>query len=110
MMPEMLGTNSQTAQAQHQYLYWELGYQVAVRQRDWKAVRPKKNAAWELYDLSTDIAETTDLAATQAEVLERLIGYAEEAHEPVRVGNWGDRTLHEKDRAAKHGKKKSDAK
>ncbi len=92
-------------QAQHKYLYWEIGGQIAVREGDWKAIQPGKNKPWELYDLKTDISEQNDLAAKKPKILARMRGYAKEAHEPVREGTFHDRSLHEKDRQAKFGGK-----
>ncbi len=108
MLPELFGADAiGREQEQHQFLYWELGGQRAVRIENWKAVRPKKDAAWELYDLSVDISESNDLAGKQAMPLEAMIGLAKLASTPAVVGDWGDRTLHEKDRAAKGKKRKS---
>jgi arylsulfatase A-like enzyme len=62
----------------HEFLYWEFherGFQQAVRMGQWKAVRPKKDAPLELYDLSADIGETTDLAARHAGVVGRIEQY-----------------------------------
>ena len=71
--PTLLGRPNQ---AQHEYLYWEYGRMQAVRLGKWKAVRPnaKKNpdAPVQLFDLQTDIGETTDLAAEQAQVARRI--------------------------------------
>lgn len=113
-LPELLGRNSEWIQMDHPFMYWELGGQVAVRasayqlenlpypaDKIWKAVRPKKNAAWELYELRTDPTESKDQAAEHVEILEQLIRIADKEHEPVQIGDWGDRTLHERDRAAK---------
>lgn len=48
-------------------------YGVAgVREGKWKAIRPKKSKAFELYDLSQDVSESRDLASEQPEVLNRL--------------------------------------
>lgn len=50
----------------HDYLYWEFfenGFDQAVRKGNWKAVKQReKGNRIELYDLSKDISETSDLA------------------------------------------------
>ena len=45
---------------------------MAVRMDQWKAIQPKKEGAWELYDLSKDVSETTDLAAQYPDRLARM--------------------------------------
>lgn len=54
----------------------EYGGIVAIRDRDWKAVRRELNTgnpqAWELYDLARDPREQTDLAARYPEIWKRL--------------------------------------
>jgi arylsulfatase A-like enzyme len=96
IVPELLG---QGKQPQHRYLYWEIGNQTAVRMGNWKAYRKGgERAAWELYDLSKDISETTDVAAQNPAVLEQMKGFASEAHRPMPVGEIYDRALVEKDR------------
>jgi arylsulfatase len=73
-------------QQQHEYLYWEFpayGVQQAVRAGNWKALRhgdDLANQAFELYDLSSDIAEQHDVAADHPEIVKRLAGYAAAAH------------------------------
>ena len=102
--PELIGeTAAGRKQAQHEYLYWELAGQTAVRMDNWKAVRPRKNAAWELYDLSRDLSETKNLAKDNAEMLGKLTTFATAAHTPVVEGTFASRELHERDRAAKFG-------
>ncbi|MBI2421529.1 MAG: arylsulfatase [Candidatus Hydrogenedentes bacterium] len=58
-------------QQQHDYLYWEFhegGFAQALRQGDWKAVRPgKAGSAIELYRLDEDPGETRDLAGAHPE-------------------------------------------
>ncbi len=104
ILPEILGQGSLgRKQARHEYLYWEYRTQTAVRMNDWKAIRPKPNADWELYDLSNDISERHNIAANHPQVVTKMIALAREAHEPVRKGAYSDRTLHEKDRWAKWG-------
>ena len=95
----------QPGQQKHSYLYWEFGNQTAARKGQWKAYRTK-NKKWELYDLSADIQEKHDVAADHPDVLEELIAYSQEAHEPIRPGEVHDRELIEKDRRqAPHNRK-----
>jgi predicted transcriptional regulator len=56
----------------------------------WKAVKPGKNRPFELYDLSGDIEEKTDVASEQAEILSKMKGYAEQAHAENIPGGWID--------------------
>lgn len=104
IVPELLGAErAGRAQAQHRFLYWELGQQVAVRQGSLKAIRPSRKAAWELYDLATDVSESKNIATERPEALRRMQAFAKAAHSPVSSGTFSDRTLHEKDRRAKWG-------
>jgi arylsulfatase len=72
--PLLLGHAGQQA---HDFLYWEFagytGYQ-ALRFGDWKAIRPalKKGVAEiELYNLATDLGESTNVAAKHPELVEK---------------------------------------
>ena len=104
ILPEILGQDTLGRKpARHEYLYWEYRTQIAVRMNDWKAIRSQPHADWELYDLSKDIGEQTDIAAHHPRVVAKMIAFAQQAHEPVRKGTYSDRTLHEKDRWAKWG-------
>ncbi len=104
IVPELLGEDKAgRKQARHEYLYWELGSQTAVRMHDWKAIQPGKDHEWELYDLSRDISEKTDVGSDHPDVLAKLKAFAEQAHEPVEEGVFHDRELHERDRRAKFG-------
>lgn len=104
ILPELLGAEAVgRQQGQHKYMYWEYGRQVAVRRGDWKAIRPGSKAAWELYELETDVSETNSVADQHPEMLARLVQYAQQAHEPARPGTFSDRTRHERDRQAKWG-------
>ncbi len=105
ILPELIGEAAAgRPQAQHKYLYWEIGAWTAIRQANWRAVRPKTNANWELYDLATDPSEAKDLAAVQPQILAGLVALAEQAHEPVREGTFTTTQRHERDRRAKFGK------
>ncbi|NNM29515.1 MAG: sulfatase-like hydrolase/transferase, partial [Akkermansiaceae bacterium] len=106
IVPTLLGKKAAgRKQEQHKYLYWEIGSQVAVRMKHWKAIQPKQNAPWELYDLATDVSETKDLAREKPDILAKLQGFAAEAHEPVVTGTFHDSEIHERDRRAKFGGK-----
>jgi arylsulfatase A-like enzyme len=66
----------------HDFLYWEFherGFQQAVRMGSWKAVRIKKDAPLELYDLSTDPGEQHNLAAARPEIGARIEAYLKDA-------------------------------
>jgi len=72
-------------QTPREYLYFEFyegGQQQSVRMGDWKAYRKGGwNGTIELYDLSKDIGETTDLAKQHPELIERLAGIMKKEHE-----------------------------
>ncbi|MCA9246806.1 MAG: sulfatase-like hydrolase/transferase [Planctomycetales bacterium] len=111
IVPELLGAKAAgREQHQHEYLYWELGNQAAIRQGDWKAVKSGdrrtkrgKQLEWELYDLSADVSETHNLAKDQPERLAKLLELAASAHTEAVEGTFSDTTLHERDRRAKFG-------
>jgi len=69
-LPTLLGQNER--QRKHEYLYWELHGQQAIRVGDWKAVRRKPGRKIELYDLSKDIGEANDLAGTHPELVAKM--------------------------------------
>ncbi|MCS1407293.1 MAG: Arylsulfatase [Verrucomicrobia subdivision 3 bacterium] len=60
------------AQRSHDYLFWKFNDKLAVRQREWKAVKPGRNQGWELYNLREDLGETTSLADRQQKKLQEL--------------------------------------
>ncbi|MBL7043096.1 MAG: sulfatase-like hydrolase/transferase [Pirellulaceae bacterium] len=104
IVPELLGEKAAgRKQEQHEYLYWELGQQIAVRMDNWKAIQPRPNRPWELYDLSQDISEEHDVADQHADILDKMKALAEQAHEPAQEGVFHDRSIHEADRRAKYG-------
>jgi arylsulfatase A-like enzyme len=68
----------QGTQRRHEFLYWEFHEgpsQQAVRMGPWKAIRPRPSAPLQLYDLRTDRAEHTDLAAAQPAVVAQIETY-----------------------------------
>lgn len=81
-VPELLGRGKQ---AKHDYLYWEFyekGYSQAVLlDGHWKGIRLlKPSAPIELYDLTTDIGEQTNLAEKNPELVARLAEIMRTAH------------------------------
>jgi arylsulfatase B len=76
----------------HRTLFWRQGGKTALRHDTWKLVRMgKKNrsgeAEWQLYDLSKDVSEETDLATAHPEILAEMCARWEklnaEMHEPL---------------------------
>jgi arylsulfatase A-like enzyme len=65
-------------QPAHEFLYWEFherGFQQAVRMGSWKAVRLRKDAALELYNLDADPAEREDVASANPAVVSKIESY-----------------------------------
>ncbi|MCH8192694.1 MAG: sulfatase-like hydrolase/transferase [Planctomycetes bacterium] len=69
MLPALTGRPAQ--QRQHDYLYWELNGQQALRLGDYKAIR-KNRGPIELYDLGKDIGERRDLAAGHPDIVAEM--------------------------------------
>jgi arylsulfatase len=67
MLPTLFGRDQQ--QRKHDYLYWELRGQQAIRMGKWKALRLKPGRKIELYDLDSDIAESKDLTDEHPEIV-----------------------------------------
>lgn len=72
-LPAILGQEEK--QEQHNYLYWEFheqGGKQAIRKDNWKAVKlnvfGSGDPSFELFDLSKDPSETTNIAAQNPEV------------------------------------------
>jgi len=96
VVPTLLGKG---VQKKHEYLYWELPGQFnkntgefvdevpmqAVRMGNWKGVRPVARGPMELYDLSKDIAETTNVAAQNPAVVKKLEAICQKARTAPRV-------------------------
>ncbi len=60
--------------AMHDRVYWRMqGGKTALRQGDWKIVRPSAKEPFELYHLAADISETNNLAADQPTKLRELV-------------------------------------
>ncbi|MCX6328955.1 MAG: sulfatase-like hydrolase/transferase, partial [Bacteroidia bacterium] len=88
-LPTLLGKRNQK---QHEYLYWEFheqGGKIAVRKGTWKAVKRNVDktpqGSLELYDLSTDISETNDVASSHPEIVKEMEDIIRQAHTPSEV-------------------------
>lgn len=88
-LPTLLGKNQRK---KHEYLYWEFheqGGKIAVRMNNWKAVKLNVDripqGAIELYDLSTDIGETTDIAFQHPDIVSKMETLMKEAHTPSEI-------------------------
>jgi arylsulfatase A len=84
-VPTLLGRSDQK---KHEFLYWEMGrnenLSQAVRLGNWKALRPKASAALQLYDLSSDIGEKTDVAAAHPDIIKKIENVMSSQHTPER--------------------------
>lgn len=70
MLPTLFGRDQD--QRKHEYLYWELRGQQAIRMGKWKALRLKPGRKIQLYDLDSDIAESKDLADEHPEIVAEM--------------------------------------
>ncbi len=79
-------TGHPSKQEAHRYLYWEFyeqGGKQAVRAGRWKAVRsPWQTGPTELFDLTEDIGEASDVAADHPDIVAQFEAMMDEAHVP----------------------------
>ena len=81
--PTLLG--SPKDQKTRDHLYWafyERGGAQAIRKGRWKAIQQPMKSSVRLCDLSTDIAEKTDLAGAQPELLAELTTLMDSSYTP----------------------------
>ncbi|MHC4463518.1 MAG: sulfatase-like hydrolase/transferase [Planctomycetota bacterium] len=81
IVPTLLGGK----QKNHDYLYWERRRTQAVRMGNWKGIRQGSKSKLELYDLSTDIGETTNIANQNPEIVAKIEEYMKTAHTPSQL-------------------------
>ena len=81
MLPILFG---KTQKPNHETLFWQQTKEGwALRHKNWKLVSPKdrkKAGKLELYDLATDVGETTDVADKHPELVEKLHQLYKEWH------------------------------
>lgn len=61
----------------------------AIRSDNWKLIKPGARLTWELYDLSSDISETNNLADAHPEVVQRLIAEYDSWSAQLQKPRWG---------------------
>jgi len=102
ILPTLLGKGRQR---RHEYLYWELKDNRAVRMGNLKAVKTK--AGLELFDLNADIGEKTNIAAQHPKLVERISKIIETSHEDSPFFTWEyDGPLPQEEPSGKPGKRK----
>jgi arylsulfatase A-like enzyme len=74
LVPHLSGEKSEPP---HDMLAWRFGPQQAIRKGNYKLVigrdfEAMQNSEWQLFDLSTDLSEKTDLAASKPELVAEL--------------------------------------
>ena len=74
LLPHLKGENTA---APHETLAWRFGPQKAIRRGNWKLVdfrdmEAKSQSGWQLYDLSSDIGESKNLATEKPELVAEL--------------------------------------
>ena len=67
-------------QKEHEFLYWETPNSQAVRMGNWKAIKSARGSKMELYDLSTDVSETTDVADKHPDVVAKIEAIMRTSH------------------------------
>jgi len=75
---------------QRESIWWQHEGNRALRAGNWKIVASGKQAAWELYDLSTDRAESKNMAAKMPEkVMELADLWTKQHEESVKIASIG---------------------
>lgn len=70
LLPSLTGTPDE--KLRNRQLFWRAGANWAIREGDWKLVKPERGEEVQLFNLAADIAETRDLSKEHPEVVERL--------------------------------------
>jgi arylsulfatase A-like enzyme len=87
ILPTLIGEGRQR---EREYLYWEhpgadaKTFYRAARMANWKAIQEGENGSLQLYDLTGDPGETSDVALENPEVASRMAAILREAHSEPR--------------------------
>ncbi|HLN56775.1 MAG TPA: arylsulfatase [Bacteroidales bacterium] len=88
LLPTIMGKGKQQ---KHEYLYWEFPEgrgQQAVRLDNWKGIRDSTksgNRKIQLFDLTNDIKEVSDVASQHSDIVSRIEQIMEESHHPPEI-------------------------
>jgi arylsulfatase len=77
----VLAGEAETPRTEKDYLVWELFGNRALRQGDWKIrwqIKPMGKSDWELFNVTADPAERTDLAAQHPERVQAMVALWDE--------------------------------
>ncbi|MEZ5386122.1 MAG: sulfatase [Prosthecobacter sp.] len=88
LLPHLI---AETASLPERPLYWRVGNKGALRRGDWKIVRNAgkgASAAWQLYNLASDIGEENDLANKEPKKLDELVGEWERLNREMVEAAW----------------------
>ena len=112
LLPLMTGKG---AFRRKQALHWRYGVQWAVRQGEWKLLKPKADVAPMLFNLARDAGESKDLAPAEPARVKEMLALHERWNASMRParwvdsrsdGNWPEAKAERAGKAAKRGKKK----
>jgi arylsulfatase A-like enzyme len=93
--------NGETAPA-NRTLQWRFNNAWAIRDNDWKLIKPRDGNAPQLFRIVDDVSETHDVSAEQPEVLKRLQAAYDAWNSTLSPKLWGwDKNLPIKGRGAK---------
>ena len=102
LVPLLLGEDTVgREQPNHQALFWESKGSMAVRLGNWKAIKPKANATFELYDLSNDIQELHDVVDRHPDIMAKVREVIRTSYTPEHPGEVLDASVGFKNHQAK---------
>ena len=79
ILPTLLGMNEK--QQKHDFLYWEINQQQAVRMGDWYGVK-NRDGRLELYNLINNPAQDNDISALHPEIVQKISDIMQSQHVP----------------------------
>tara|TARA_R110002049_G_scaffold2750_8_gene22217 strand:+ start:156791 stop:158188 length:1398 start_codon:yes stop_codon:yes gene_type:complete len=83
LLPQWMGQSAKEID-NRRFLFWQTPGACAVRSGNWKLIRTDRWMPWELYDLSVDPQETSNLADQHRDVVYRLSRFAKSSWQPER--------------------------
>ena len=80
--------NAESPGAPHHFLCWRAGTQKAIRMGDWKLVQEGRSGSAQLFNLKTDLSETTDLATKEPAKFTELAAKFAEWEKGTQPAKW----------------------